>query len=116
MMRIWIKRITIFAGIVTFLLVLASSYCLIFGAGRSLYLPYASRLAVKVKAFDTAESYAKCMFGAGLDVTINHNLSWKTFMGPRRPATVAEATFIGIWTMIVALGTLISTNRKKQKQ
>jgi hypothetical protein len=55
------------------------------------------------------------ILGTGLDIVINHHLTWKTFMGPSRPATASETKFIGIWTIIVALVALISSNIKKHK-
>lgn len=63
-MKIWIKRIAKFVGVIFLLIVLAIGYWLVRGEGRSIYVPYASMLALKFKALDTAESYAKEMLQA----------------------------------------------------
>jgi hypothetical protein len=59
-MKIWFKRLFLIFGIVFIGLILFSSYWLVFGNGRYFfYLPYASKLALKIGAMEKADLYAK---------------------------------------------------------
>ncbi len=58
----WLKRLFIAIGVIVFATFLISGYWLVWGSGRYyFFLPYASKVFLKYKAFNTVEAYSNEM-------------------------------------------------------
>ena len=62
MIKTWFKRFLIVFGVLVLGLIIFSGYWIVFGGGRYyFYLPYASKVALRIDAIEKAESYAREM-------------------------------------------------------